>query len=65
MNLMFFMIAIGWECYIGYNGERYDITWDLDANTLTEAIIETFKELDEIYGFLKKIICNAKEGLTT
>lgn len=43
-----------WECYIGYNGERYDITWDLDADTLTEAIIETFKELDEIYDFFEE-----------
>lgn len=28
--------------------------WDLDADTLTEVIIETFKELDEIYGFFEE-----------
>ena len=43
-----------WEAYVGYNGERHDIMWDLDADTLTEAIIKTFKELDEIYGFFEE-----------
>lgn len=43
-----------WEAYIGYNGEKYDIMWDLDADTVTEAIIEVFKDLDSIYEFFSE-----------
>lgn len=43
-----------WEAYIGYNGKKYDIMWDLDAENVTEAIIEILKDLDNIYEFFRE-----------
>lgn len=43
-----------WEAYIGYNGKKYDIMWDLDAENVAEAIIEILKDLDNIYEFFRE-----------
>ena len=47
-----------WEAYVVYDGKIYDLMWDLDAYTITEAIIETYKERDRIYSLLMENVKN-------